>query len=170
MMAADDIRRTRLTGWMAAAAVALWLAPIPAAGQALPRSSDGKPDLSGFWQALNTRHGTFCRMGRNRACRRASAWSRAMRSRDWRGAAARERSASRYPGYNPAALPRSTSSVRPMCWNDLRTSLATTRGVDCEDIDGPLLPRTGGAGAHHRERAAGGHHERRLVRGRHGQR
>mgnify|MGYP003575684074 CR=1 FL=1 len=37
-----------------APAVALWLAPIPAAGQALPRSSDGKPDLTGVWQAVNT--------------------------------------------------------------------------------------------------------------------
>ena len=32
----------------------LALAPAPAAGQAISRTSDGKPDLSGFWQAANT--------------------------------------------------------------------------------------------------------------------
>jgi hypothetical protein len=37
-----------------AGAVILALAPTPAAGQALPRAPDGKPDLSGIWQAVNT--------------------------------------------------------------------------------------------------------------------
>ena len=39
---------------IAAGAVILALAPAPAAGQALPRAPDGKPDLSGIWQAVNT--------------------------------------------------------------------------------------------------------------------
>jgi hypothetical protein len=37
---------------VAAALVAI--APIGAAGQSLPRASDGKPDLSGIWQAVNS--------------------------------------------------------------------------------------------------------------------
>src|SRR4029434_10884939 len=30
------------------------IAPLGAAGQSLPRASDGKPDLSGIWQAVNS--------------------------------------------------------------------------------------------------------------------
>ena len=37
---------------VAAALVAI--APLGAAAQSLPRASDGKPDLSGIWQAVNS--------------------------------------------------------------------------------------------------------------------
>jgi len=39
---------------VAIGAVILSLAPTTATGQALPRTPDGKPDLAGIWQAVNT--------------------------------------------------------------------------------------------------------------------
>ena len=46
--------KTRLVRPIVAGVVILALAPTPVAGQALPRAPDGKPDLSGIWQAVNT--------------------------------------------------------------------------------------------------------------------
>jgi hypothetical protein len=43
----------RLITVVMAGVVILALAPRPAAGQALPRTPDGQPDLSGIWQAVN---------------------------------------------------------------------------------------------------------------------
>src|ERR1051326_1692430 len=51
------MRRRSIRSWMAAIFV-LGLAAIPASGQRpayrAPRTADGKPNLNGIWQALNT--------------------------------------------------------------------------------------------------------------------
>ena len=57
------IRLKGVTALAATAAAALWLAPIPTAGQTpsadfppykAPRIADGKPNLNGIWQSFTT--------------------------------------------------------------------------------------------------------------------
>jgi hypothetical protein len=55
----SDVRRVRRPGWTAAALVAVVAAGVPGAAAQqgrgpIPRTTSGKPDLNGIWQALNT--------------------------------------------------------------------------------------------------------------------
>ncbi len=54
----NPLRGAIFSSAAAAVITALWLVVIPAAGQApayvAPRTPDGKPNLNGIWQTLNT--------------------------------------------------------------------------------------------------------------------
>ncbi len=43
-----------LAHWLTTGLPLVVIAPLGAAAQSLPRASDGKPDLSGIWQAVNS--------------------------------------------------------------------------------------------------------------------
>ncbi len=72
--------KSSLSLFFAAACAAVFLSAIPAAGQTaaarIPRMSDGKPNLSGLWQAMGTADwdieahsaaaGPFYQLGRDR--------------------------------------------------------------------------------------------------------